>query len=69
MTSKARISYADNKARAVLTVVPALIPADHPVLMAHPKKQDDLCDVFLMALWALWEETCAKWPLPSKKKN
>jgi|LakMenEpi03Aug12_release.lakeMendotaPanAssembly.Ray.scaffolds.fasta_scaffold4589560_1 hypothetical protein len=67
MTSKARIGYADNKARAVMTVIPRLIDPTHPALTAHPHKHDDLCDVFLMALWALWEESRATWALPRKK--
>lgn len=69
MSSKARISYADNKARSVLAVVPQLVPVTHPSLLAHPGKHDDLCDVLLMGIWALWEEMQPHWPLPSRRRR
>jgi hypothetical protein len=66
MSNSAREDYFDNKRRAVMAVK-VLMPQGHPVLVANPRKTDDLCDVFLMALWALWEK--CKWKPASRRKS
>jgi hypothetical protein len=58
---KARDKYDDNKQRAILAVR-VLFPDGHPVLAAHPDKQDDLCDSLLMGIMALWDVSAWKTP-------
>lgn len=62
-----RDKYEDNKRRAVLAVR-ALLPGGHAVLDANAHKQDDLCDVLLMGLWCLWNETAWRLPTRSRKR-
>jgi hypothetical protein len=64
-TGAARDKYDDNKRRAEIAVR-VLMPAGHPVLDAHPGKQDDLCDALLMGIVALWDQ-CA-WRPPARTR-
>lgn len=67
MSAKARDGYEDNKRRSVMAVQ-ALLPGGHPILTANARKKDDLCDVLLMGLWALWEVVIKGWRVPPKPK-
>jgi hypothetical protein len=67
-TGKKKEKYEDNKVRAVLAVN-VLMPEGHDVLRAHAKKQDDLCDVLLMALWVLWSNVAPRAPVRRASKT
>ena len=64
-TGKKKEKYEDNKVRAVLAMG-VLMPEGHAVLRQHSKKQDDLCDVLLMALWVLWSRVSPRAPVRRK---
>lgn len=66
-SGKKKEKYEDNKVRAVLAVN-VLMPDGHDVLRAHTKKQDDLCDVLLMALWVLWSNVAPRAPVRRASK-
>ena len=67
-TGKKKEKYEDNKVRAVLAVA-VLMPDGHDVLRRHSKKQDDLCDVLLMALWVLWCRVSPRAPVKKRTKK
>ena len=61
-SGKKKEKYEDNKVRAVLAMA-VLMPEGHAILRQHSKKQDDLCDVLLMALWVLWSRISPRAPV------
>ena len=67
-TGKKKEKYEDNKIRAVMAVA-VLMPDGHEVLRLHSKKQDDLCDVLLMALWVLWCRVSPRAPVKKRTKK
>ena len=66
-SGKKKEKYEDNKIRAVLAVA-VLMPEGHDILRLHSKKQDDLCDVLLMALWVLWSRISPRAPVKKRLK-
>jgi len=67
-TGKKKEKYEDNKIRAVMAVA-VLMPDGHEVLRLHSKKQDDLCDVLLMALWVLWCRVSPRAPVKKRTRK
>lgn len=66
MGVKATDDYDDNKRRSVLAMQ-VLMPRGHETLTryrAKGVKEDDLCDVLLMAIWTLWKSM--GWRLPPR---